>query len=90
VKGTSHWFNRIRVDDGSVDIDLTGDQFELPKVRVEMPGRLFPGTRVRSFEQVLPETLERAALLAARSGLKEISEDLRATLGSRQVVAHSN
>jgi len=34
VQGQSHWFNRIEIDETSVDIDLTGDQFGLSALRI--------------------------------------------------------
>lgn len=68
VGGVSHWFNRIQ--QGAVDVDLTGDQFDgLAHVRGALAGRLYPGTRVRKFSDLNAETLARAAVFAERLGI---------------------
>src|SRR5688572_28489855 len=69
VNSTSHWFNRITLDRGELDVDLTGDQFGLPSVQMQTVGQLYPDARVRSYLDLNIETLERVARLARRSGL---------------------
>lgn len=65
----SHWFNRISDGDELHDVDLTGDQFGLNPVQVAVPDTLYGDTRVRSLEEVSPETFKRANLLANRANL---------------------
>jgi len=66
--GISHWFNRIVVNGEAFDVDLTGDQFDRPPVQVEKAGSLYPGTRVRAFDEIDHETLNRGRRLAAGVG----------------------
>src|SRR5580658_8358280 len=47
VDAQSHWFNRIVVDGDLFDVDITGDQFGLPRVQLARCGRLYGGSRVR-------------------------------------------
>jgi hypothetical protein len=75
-EGTSHWFNRVRTGHVALDVDLTGDQFGFPSVRVGAPGSLFPGTRVRQVSEVSGETISRAVRLAQRSRLPEAAQIL--------------
>ncbi len=89
IKGMSHWFNRIRVDDQLVDLDITGDQFGYPAVQIKPVEELYPYTRERSPDELNDETLYRAALLARRAGLLEVAEALekqRQLLQSRPAV----
>jgi hypothetical protein len=80
VQGHSHWFNQIRVDDGTIEIDLTGDQFGLPPVQVARPWSLYPGARLRDFSELHAETIFRAAALAASAGLTAVENSLRESL----------
>lgn len=64
-KGQSHWFNRV---DG-YDIDLTGDQYGLPTIRLALEGQLYEDTRLRSSDEMQEETRERARLLMQRAGI---------------------
>jgi hypothetical protein len=88
VQGQSHWFNRISVDEGSYDFDITGDQFE-PFARTgaefaasrltvdDVIGRwkdtLWPETRLRTEAEVNEETRERSRLLSERLDAAEKS-----------------
>jgi hypothetical protein len=89
LKGMSHWFNRVQVDDQLIDLDITGDQFGYPTVQVKPAEELYPYTRERSPDELNDETLHRAALLARRAGLLEVAENLekrRQVLQSRPTV----
>lgn len=77
VHEQSHWFNRFSLNGREFDVDLTGDQFGFAPVRIERAGRLYSGSSLRSFEQLTPETLERAARLAERSSFLDLAQDLR-------------
>lgn len=79
INGKSHWFNRIQVQGGLYDFDLTGDQFGRSKVRLAKAGNLYKHVRTRSLDQVNQETLRRAELLAARSDYSEAVRKIRAT-----------
>jgi len=76
LKGMSHWFNRIRVDDQLLDLDITGDQFSYPAVQIKPAEELYPYTRERSPDELNAETLQRAVLLACRAGLSKVAEAL--------------
>jgi hypothetical protein len=65
IDGQSHWYNRLTVGDRSVELDLTGDQFGLPKI--QLGPCLYPDSRVRNPDDVHPETWARAALLWSRT-----------------------
>jgi len=69
VNGISHWFNRLSVGNDEIDIDITGDQFGYAAIRIAPADALFPGSRLRAFQDVNAETRERAARLAVRAGL---------------------
>ncbi len=69
VEGRSHWFNRVQMPDGEVDLDLTADQFGYPAIRISRAGKLYPETRVRQLVEVTPETKARSDLLKQRSGV---------------------
>jgi len=69
IAGQSHWFNRVRVGADLVDVDLTGDQFGGPAVRLAPAGRLYADSRVRVPQEVTPETRARTKLLVSRAGL---------------------
>jgi hypothetical protein len=84
VQGESHWFNRLQVHGDAFDVDLTGDQFGFPKVRVAPRGSLHEGTKRRMPEELNVETLQRAVTLAERAQLTDIASSLRATLACRQ------
>jgi hypothetical protein len=72
VEGGSHWFNRIETVSGQLDVDLTGDQFGRKSIETAAADMLFEGTRVRHFGDLNAETLQRALLLARRSGLTDV------------------
>jgi len=76
VHGISHWFNRVRIDDQLLDLDITGDQFGYPVVQIKPAEELYPYTRKRSPDELNDETLHRAALLARRAGLLKAAEAL--------------
>ena len=69
IPSLSHWFNRLPDEALHWDVDLTGDQFGLPAVRVALAGTLYEQTRLRSVHELNTETLQRARVLAARAGL---------------------
>ncbi len=71
VRGTSHWFNRVGGPLGPLWIDLTGDQFgrDCVQLTLEPP---YDTTHVRAENELMPETLERARLLASRAGLADV------------------
>ncbi|GIV86045.1 MAG: hypothetical protein KatS3mg054_0074 [Chloroflexus sp.] len=69
VQGQSHWFNRLRIGNVIVDVDLTGDQFGFAPISIAMAGKLYPGTRVRNYSDLKPETIQRAETLAGRAGI---------------------
>ena len=83
VSGLSHWFNRVRVRGGDVDLDLTGDQFGFDAIQVAKAGTLYPDTRVRPFLDLNTETLGRARVLAGRSGLAEVVSTLEKAIEQR-------
>jgi hypothetical protein len=66
VDGTSHWFNRLRVEGQDWDFDLTGDQFGLPSVQIAPSGELYPQTRMRRWEELDAETLRRLRIFSQR------------------------
>jgi hypothetical protein len=76
IDGSSHWFNRIQVDDQLLDLDLTGDQFGYPAIQIKPAEELYPYTRERSPDELNDETLHRTALLARRAGLSGVAEAL--------------
>lgn len=79
----SHWFNRVPTERGGVDVDLTGDQFGLPAIRVGELETLYQGTRVRHPREARDETVLRAARLAKRARLDAIAEALDLELRRR-------
>lgn len=75
VDGKSHWFNRITVFDKTIDVDLTGDQFnksdtskldQRGHIEIAEPGFMFPGTRVRTIKEVNQETFDRYEIFARK------------------------
>jgi len=82
VQGTSHWFNRLKVHNRILDVDLTADQFGLPAIRWGKPGSLYPETRLRELHELREETIKRAILLAERAGLEAETSHLLALLSS--------
>jgi hypothetical protein len=74
VKGSSHWFNRIQINDQLFDCDVTGDQFGYPIVQVKPAEELYPHARERSPNELNEDTLRRAVLLACRSGFLQAAE----------------
>jgi hypothetical protein len=83
VKGHSHWFNQIPVGLTKVEVDLTGDQYGRAPLQVATPWSLYSGSRIRTFPELTPETLARAAILAERAGLADVESDLRKKLQHR-------
>lgn len=66
VDEQSHWFNRI----GGVDVDLTADQFYLAPMLVADNGRLpYKEQKLRKFDDLKQETINRAQTLIKRAGL---------------------
>jgi hypothetical protein len=92
IDGHSHWLNRLTADGRTIDADLTGDQFGLPKFQFDEPGRLYRGLRVRPESDLSLETLSRAALLAQKAGLSAVSAALGRRLQdrARQLAANSH
>lgn len=84
----SHWFNRLVLLDDTrmliADADLTADQFGRPVPLVGPPGFLWSDTRLRDFSELNESTLERAATLAARAGVRR---DFDVYLASRRANA---
>jgi hypothetical protein len=70
VEGESHWFNRFRIGDATYDADITGDQWERPRIQIADRDRLYASTRVRRSDELNEETLRRAATLANRAGIE--------------------
>lgn len=66
ISGLSHWFNRLVNNAVWIDVDITGDQFYGPAVRIGDPGEVWNETRSRSRFEVNRDTLRRYALLSAR------------------------
>ena len=87
VENGSHWFNRFDTADGSIDIDVTADQFGREPVVTATAGQLYDGTRVRTNQELNVETLQRALLLARRSGMGEVAAQLQRALDTMVVVA---
>lgn len=77
VDGASHWFNRVRVGEDEIDIDITGDQFGLAPLRVAKKGDLYGNARLRSPKDITVATLTRARRLAERAGLALVADALR-------------
>jgi hypothetical protein len=69
VEGESHWFNRLPTYSGPMDIDLTADQFGRSRVNFSTAKKLYPRSRQRQADDLLPETVSRAQLLAERAGI---------------------
>jgi hypothetical protein len=69
VDGQSHWFNRIKIGEHTVDIDLTGDQFGFEPIQLSVDKELYPRTRVRTLSEVNEETLRRSKRLEHTAGL---------------------
>ena len=82
--GVSHWFNRLFDGQQWWDIDLTGDQFGLPAIQVTPAGKLYSATAVQPLAALNSETLQRALVLAGRSGISTAVEPLRRLLMTRQ------
>lgn len=70
VEDESHWFNRLRVGNTLLDVDITGDQWGRPAIQIADEGELYEGTRVRVPSELNSETLARARKLAARAGIE--------------------
>ncbi len=84
VNGQSHWFNRLNNDVGErIDVDLTGDQFRYPKLRIANAGNLYPNTRVRARNELTNETLRRAFIFAQRAGLLDAVQSIGVELEKR-------
>lgn len=76
VNESSHWFNRIQINNQLFDCDVTGDQFGFPTVQIKPAEELYPCTRERSPDELSEDTLRRAVLLARRSGFLQVAEAL--------------
>jgi len=88
VQGGSHWFNRIETLAGKLDVDVTADQFNRRPIEIDVAGMLYDGTRVRTFDDLNTETLQRALLLARRSRLSEAVTFLDEVLAPRTSTAN--
>lgn len=80
VQKHSHWFNRVWASGKWWDVDLTGDQFGYPAIRVTEADELYRGAKVRDANDVNTETLRRAVKLAERAGMADIAQRLRSWL----------
>ena len=80
----SHWFNRVYAVEGPTDVDLTGDQFGLPAVRLGGQSELFSGARLRRLDEVREETILRALMLAERANLALATRALWSELERRR------
>ena len=89
VNGVSHWFNRLSDGKQLWDVDLTGDQFDLPVIQVAPAGELYPSTANESFALLNAETLQRALTLARRSGLGDAVTQLRELVAERDAEAQA-
>lgn len=87
VKGVSHWFNRLSDGKHLWDVDLTGDQFDLPVIQVAPAGKLYPTTANESLAALNVETLQRALVLARRGGMGDSVAQLGKLLAERQAEA---
>jgi hypothetical protein len=83
VHGHSHWINRLDEGGHKIDVDLTGDQFGRDAIQIGPPGTLYSGLRIRREAELTAETLERARLLAERSGLTQVEHALANKLEAR-------
>lgn len=83
VEGVSHWFNRLPVDSGFVEVDATADQFGANREWVSTNAPLYPNAKKRSLSEANLETLARAERLANRAGLREVARALHAHRLSR-------
>lgn len=65
----SHWFNRIIIGSGlAVDMDLTGDQFGLAKVRIELADSMYlQPPMIRREHEIDTDTMRRIKLFAKRA-----------------------
>jgi len=67
IDGESHWYNRIDLPEGPVELDLTGDQFGFPAVQVsEAQETLYGQARQRTLSEANAETTARSLLLERR------------------------
>jgi hypothetical protein len=97
VQGQSHWFNRISVDEGSYDVDITGDQFSpfdgsVDDVLGKWKDTLWPETRIRAEADVNEETRSRSRLLSERlNAAEKAARDQLAdvTLHAEETLKHS-
>jgi hypothetical protein len=89
VDSGSHWFNRIETIDGTIDIDLTADQFGRDPIAVDAAGQLYEGTRVRADRELNIETLQRALILARRADMHDVAAHLQRILDQKAVAIAS-
>ena len=70
VQGESHWFNRIDIDGFVVDVDITGDQFDLEAVQIGPVDALYdvPAT-IRTSDEIENVIISRDPLLADQAHL---------------------
>lgn len=87
VNGVSHWFNRLSDGKQVWDVDLTGDQFDLPVTQVAPAGKLYRASENESLAALNVETLRRALILATRGGMTDAAAQLRELLATRQADA---
>lgn len=72
VAGDEHWLNRVSLQHGTYDIDLTGDQFGLPAIQLAPAGQLYAMEKIAADREITAETINRAICLANRAQLSEI------------------
>lgn len=66
LSGLSHWFNRLKVGEEWIDVDLTGDQFGRGRIQYAPAGTLYENTRARSAADINAETRARYAQFSSR------------------------
>jgi hypothetical protein len=84
----SHWFNRLPVGNGLIDVDLTGDQFGRDAVQIAPPGQLYNHTKERSFNELNLETRARAQALRQRAEAQRATVRRRKTRPGLATVQH--
>lgn len=73
VDGYEHWFNRFTCSDGTIDCDITADQFGGNPVKCSNAGKLYLSSRPMEPDSLTAETLFRASVLARRAGMEKVA-----------------